>query len=401
MAYQKLIEKPISTPLSYPYPTTPLLHNAITSLSLTHFRCYESARIEVDTPLVVLSGRNGAGKTNILEALSLLTPGKGLRRAKLSEMDNIRHVQPWTVAASAIGIRGEVKIGTSRDTQHDTDKRVIKIDGKPCSNTALGEHLTMLWLTPQTEQLFQESSSSARKFLDRLTYSFDANHASQVNEYEYAMRERNKLLQNGSHDPYWLDSLEQTMAETAGAIAAARLQTIEGINHTIQESTLSFPKAHLAIDGFIENLLLNGEKALAAENALRDALARQRHQDAAAGRALIGSHRSAFKVLHIEKNVYAEYCSTGEQKALLLSMILAQARFSASKKSFVPILLLDEVAAHLDAIRRLELFEEICQIGAQTWMTGTDAHLFLDLQGKAAFFMVENNTVTPSHHGKL
>ncbi len=370
-------------------------HLRILSLSLHHFRNYASARIESGGKILVLTGRNGAGKTNILEALSLLTPGRGLRRAKLSEIDNIQEHQPWTVAAHIHGTQGAAQIGTARDGDSENDRRLVKIDGKLCSQNQLGNHLAMLWLTPQMEQLFLESASSARKFLDRLVYSFDPEHAARVGEYEFAMRERNKLLQTGYGDANWLDALEQTMAETTAAIADARLRTIEGINHTMQASTLSFPKAHLAVAGFMEDRLLT-ETAIQAENALKESLARGRVQDAAAGRALVGPHRSELRVTHIEKQMLAGACSTGEQKALLLSIVLAQARHSAHKKGLVPVLLFDEVAAHLDAIRRLELFEEICQIGAQTWMTGTDANLFADLREKAEFFQVDNGNVMPS-----
>lgn len=381
----------------FPVTRTPApLITCVSSLSLTHFRCYESARIEVDVVPIVLTGRNGAGKTNILEALSLLTPGRGLRRAKLSEMDNSSYSHAWAIAAGAHGRHGVVKIGTARDDASEIDKRLVKIDGKQQSNTALGSHLAMLWVTPQTEQLFQESASGARKFLDRLVYSFDAEHASRVNEYEYAMRERNKLLETGSGDSFWLDSLEQNMTEMACAIASARLEAVSGLNQAIQSSTLSFPKAHMAVNGFMEDMLAAGERALTAEGVFKAELARARARDAAAGRALTGAHRSELKVRHIEKQMPAEACSTGEQKALLLSIVLAQARFSALKKGIVPILLLDEVAAHLDSIRRLELFEEICQIGAQSWMTGTDPVLFSDLKGKVQYFQVENGTVFPA-----
>jgi DNA replication and repair protein RecF len=360
------------------------------SLSLHHFRNYQSLRIEPGHGSVVLSGRNGVGKTNILEALSLLTPGRGLRRAKLLELDNLKHRHPWAVAAHISGMQGEAQIGTGRVEEEGVDKRLVKIDGKPVPQTHLGKHLSMLWLTPQMEQLFLEGASSGRKFLDRLVYSFDADHASRVSEYEYAMRERNKLLEIGSGDAAWLDSLEQQMAEGAVAIAAARLLTIDGINRTIQTSKLSFPKAHLTAEGFMETRLNNGESAIVVQHALQAALAEGRARDAAAGRTLLGPHRSELKVFQVEKEMAAENCSTGEQKALLLSIVLAQARTTAAKKGLVPVLLFDEIAAHLDAIRRLELFEEICQIGAQTWMTGTDPNLFLDLKEKAMFLQVEN-----------
>jgi DNA replication and repair protein RecF len=291
-----------------------------------------------------------------------------------------------------------VKIGTGRaaDNPEDSDKRIIKIDGKIMRGQAeLSRHLSIIWLTPQMEQLFTEGTQAGRKFLDRLVYSFDADHASRINEYDYAMRERNKLLQynRGRADLSWLDALEQTMAACAVAIAGARLSTCEHINYTIAASPLSFPKALVDVAGFAEDLLKNGNTGLEVENALKTAYADGRNQDAAAGRTLTGTHRSELRVTHILKNMPAEACSTGEQKALMMSVVLAQARSGARWHGVVPLILLDEVAGHLDATRRLELFEEICDIGAQTWMTGTDTSLFASLEEKAQFFRVKNNNL--------
>jgi DNA replication and repair protein RecF len=395
----------------------------LSSLSLTNFRNYEYARLEVSPEPVVLIGENGAGKTNILEAISLLSPGRGLRRAKLSEIDRnsplpsplplagegifcslspqgggLGRGNPWAISANGHGRLGEVKIGTGRatDNPEDSDKRIIKIDGKITRGQAeLSRHLSIIWLTPQMEQLFTEGAQAGRKFLDRLVYSFDADHASRINEYDYAMRERNKLLQynRGRADLSWLDALEQTMTACAVAIAGARLSTCEHINYTIAASPLSFPKALVDVAGFAENLLKNGNTGLEVENALKTAYADGRNQDAAAGRTLTGTHRSELRVTHILKNMPVEACSTGEQKALMMSVVLAQARSGARWHGVVPLILLDEVAGHLDATRRLELFEEICDIGAQTWMTGTDASLFVGLEGKAQFFKVDNGKI--------
>jgi DNA replication and repair protein RecF len=370
---------------------------SVTSLSLHHFRNYSEARLEVTPEPVVLTGKNGAGKTNILEALSLLTPGRGLRRARISEIDNYQSSgAPWTVAATVNGMQGEAKLGTGRDMANpdQPDKRITKVDGKETRAQAeLARHLAMIWLTPQMEQLFNEGTSAGRKFLDRLVYSFDAEHASRVNEYEYAMRERNRLLQTGGRDAIWLDALEQTMAETASAIGQARLHTASNINAAITASTLSFPKAQISVHGFVESRLLGGDPAVRVEDSLKETLAAGRVQDAAAGRALAGSHRSEMRVRHSEKGLSAESCSTGEQKALLLSIVLAQAKAAGAWKGTVPVILLDEVIAHLDTIRRLELFEEICQIGAQVWMTGTDEKLFADLKEKAQYFQVDNGHI--------
>ena len=370
-----------------------ILH--LTSLSLHAFRNYASARLEVSAKPVVLTGRNGAGKTNILEAISLLSPGRGLRRAKLAELDRLGEGLYWAVAAHISGMQGHAQIGTGRDADSvEADKRIIKIDGKISKGQAeLARHLSMIWLTPQMEQLFQEGASAGRKFLDRLVYSFDAEHASRMNEYEFAMRERNKLLSQYRPDESWLDALEQTMAEVGAAIAQARLSTVEHINLSIQRSELSFPKAHLGMGGMVENWLATGVPAVQAEEAFRAALKQGRREDAGAGRTLGGVHRSELEVIHIIKQMPAQQCSTGEQKALLLSVVLAQARSCAHWRGTVPVILLDEVVAHLDATRRLELFEEICQIGAQTWMTGTDAALFAGLEEIGQYFQVENGTI--------
>lgn len=366
---------------------------SVSSLSLHHFRNYTSARIEVNAAPVVLFGENGAGKTNILEALSLLSPGRGLRRARLSEIDNSRNAQPWTLSAHIEGMQGTAQIGTARAEEEGADKRVVRIDGKPVPHARLSGHLAMLWLTPQMEHLFYEGASSGRKFLDRLAYGFDAAHATRVSEYEFAMRERNKLLETGG-DARWLNTLEKTMAETAASIASARLRTVADINTTMEASPLSFPKAKLTARGLAEDRLAVGESLAQVEEAIRITLEKGRAADAAAGRALAGAHRSELKVFHREKNAAAEACSTGEQKAILLSIVLAQARFSAMEKGVVPVLLLDEVSAHLDMIKRFELFEEICQIGAQAWMTGTDEKLFADLKGKATFFQITGGHIS-------
>jgi len=369
---------------------------SLSSLSLSSFRNYGSVRIETSAQPVVITGANGAGKTNILEAISLLSVGRGLRRAKLAEISNVAAGENWAISSNVNGRQGHVKIGTgiSNEGIEDSDKRLVKIDGKTTrGQSELSKHISLIWLTPQMEQLFIEGASAGRKFLDRLVFSFDPEHAARVNEYDYHMRERNKLLQYGRADASWLDTLEQKMAACAAAIATARLSTCEHINHTIAASPLTFPKGWLNATGFVEDLLKSGSSAVGAENSLKIALESARNYDAASGRTTNGTHRSELRVTHIEKSMPAESCSTGEQKALILSIILAQARSGAIWHGIIPIILLDEVVSHLDATRRLELFEEICDIGAQTWMTGTDIDLFAGLKEKAQFFKVENGKV--------
>ncbi len=369
---------------------------SISSLSLSSFRNYESARMETSENPVVITGVNGAGKTNILEAISLLGVGRGLRRAKLSDISNVAAGENWAISANINGKHGHVKIGTGINNEgiEDNDKRLVKIDGKITKGQAeLARHVSLIWLTPQMEQLFIEGASAGRKFLDRLVFSFDAEHASRINEYDYHMRERNKLLQYGRADANWLATIEQKMAACAAAIASARLSTCEHINHMIAASSLSFPKGLLNVSGFVEDLLKAGSSAMGAEDSLKNALESCRNYDAASGRTTNGTHRSELRVTHIEKSMPAESCSTGEQKALILSIILAQARSGSVWHGITPIILLDEVVSHLDATRRLELFEEICDIGAQTWMTGTDTDLFAGLIEKARFFKVENGKI--------
>lgn len=369
---------------------------SLSTLSLHHFRNYEHLRLDVAASPVVLFGRNGAGKTNILEAISLLIPGRGLRRAKLAEFSRQapNGNENWAIVAYAQGLQGEAMIATGKDSEAlENDRRIVKIDGKITPQSHLSAHMSVLWLTPQMEQLFLEGASDGRKFLDRLTYSFDAQHASHINAYDHAMRERNRLLEANTGDGAWLSSLENAMSEKAANIAAARLATIAHINELISESQLSFPKPHLAMSGIME-AWLQEKTALEAEQHFAAMLADNRRRDAAAGRALAGVHRSEFVVTHRERGMPAAQCSTGEQKALMLSIILAQARACKRFKNTVPIILLDEVVSHLDAGRRIELFEEICDTGAQTWMTGTDASLFAGIRGKAQFFEVESGSIT-------
>ncbi|HEU5046923.1 MAG TPA: DNA replication/repair protein RecF [Rickettsiales bacterium] len=367
-----------------------ILH--LQTLALSNFRNYAYARLEVSPAPIVLLGANGAGKTNILEAISLLTPGRGIRRAKITDMDKAGSPAPWAIAAELTGEQGEVSVGTGREA--DTDKRIVKIDGKMArAQTDLGQILAVLWLTPQMDNLFIEGNSERRRFIDRLVFSFDSEHAARVNAYEQVMRERNRLLQNGNSDGYWFAALEQKMAENAVAIAVARSHTIDHLNNAMQLSTSPFPKAHIALSGETETLLAQGP-ALAAEEQLKELLRMNRAQDAGAGRCLIGIHRTQVDVLHMGKQMAAELCSTGEQKAVLISIILAQARAGALWHGHVPVLLLDEVATHLDISRREALFAELTAIGAQSWLTGTDRNVFDGLE--AQYFLVESGKVERS-----
>ena len=373
--------------------------NRIVSLALHNFRNHVESFIEPSGAPVVLVGRNGAGKTNILEAISLLIPGRGLRKARLSEIDNHTTGQPWVVAADVTAGDTQAHIGTGRDDTvagDSTDKRIVKIDGKRIRGQAeLARRFAAVWLVPQMDQLFQESASSRRKFLDRLTYCFDAEHASRVNSYEYAMRERNRLLTSGVMDDGWLSALEQKMAEKTQEIAFSRMITVERLNNSIMMSKRSFPKARLEAVGQAETLALEGADAASVQGEIQALLKASRRRDAQAGRASGGAHKCEMKIYHIEKAAEAATCSTGEQKALLLSTVMAQVRACSVSGAALPVLLLDEVIAHLDEKRRAELFEEIIELGAQVWMTGTDSEMFLPLGGKAKFYKVDNATVSP------
>lgn len=366
----------------------------VQTLSLSNFRNYSYARMQVDAGPVVILGANGAGKTNILEAISLLTPGRGLRRSKIPDMDNVNNNAPWAISAEISGITSEAHIGTGRDNEKEpgTDKRIVKIDGKIArTQTELGKIFSVLWLTPQMDNLFIEGNSERRKFIDRLVFSFDSDHATRINAYEQVMRERNRLLQMERSDPHWLGALEQKMAEHGIAITVARNNTIEHLNNAMLLAGHGFPKAHITLLGAIEDILAQGS-ALAAEEHFRELLRNSRKQDASIGRCLSGVHRTQIEVLHTAKNMPAELCSTGEQKALLISVILAQARAGSLWHGSIPALLLDEVATHLDITRRNALFAELADIGAQSWLTGTDRNVFDGVD--AQFFTVNNGDIS-------
>lgn len=386
---------------------------AVRRLTLTDFRCYRSLRLETDGRPVVLTGPNGAGKTNLLEAVSFLVPGRGLRRARLAEVirkapaggdDSGAAVSGWAVAATVLGGDGPVEIGTGLATvpgdDSAGDRRVVKIDGAEVrSQTALGDHVTAIWLTPEMDRLFSDGASERRRFLDRLVYGFDSNHATRLGAYERGMRDRARVLRDsrragGAPDTAWLDALEEGLARSAVAIAAARVDLVERLGAACALGTGPFPAAGLAIDGEVEGWLAE-TPALEAEDRFRARLASCRSIDAESGRTTFGTHRSDLAVTHLARNVPARTCSTGEQKALLISVVLANARLLALDRSTVPLLLLDELAAHLDAARRGALYDEILALGAQAWVTGTDPDLFAPFGDTAQYFHVADATVRP------
>ena len=384
----------MNTP-SFPAPA-PL---AVGRVTLTNFRCYAFQRIDSEGRSVVLTGPNGAGKTNILEALSFLTPGRGLRRARVEELSRAGSAKsPWGVAATIRTPEGEIEVGTGRDPEagvNGREKRLVRIDGQPARSQAeLAEHMSAVWLTPQMDRLFLEGASARRRFLDRLIYGFDPAHAGRITAWEKAARERNKLLQNGNRDAKWLGALENTLAEKGVSVAAARLDMASRLDAACQRAEGPFPKARVEISGTVEGWLAEGRPALEAEERLGAILAASREDDARSGSTADGPNRSDMAVTHIAKDMPAGLCSTGEQKALLIAMILADARLRAAERGAAPVLLLDEVAAHLDEERREALFHEIEALGGQAWLTGTDDAAFVPLKGRAKFLRVEDAVVS-------
>ncbi len=380
---------------------------AVTRLALTDFRGYASLRLELDSRPVLLTGPNGAGKTNVLEAVSFLAPGRGLRGAGLDEVGRrdaqMADARPWAVAATVATPAGPVEIGTglADGLGAAPARRAVRVDGKPQrGQAALASHLGMLWVTPETDKLFGEGNSARRRFLDRLVFGLDAQHAARLSSYERSLRERARLLRaprlgSPPADHAWIAALERTMAEQGVAVIAARRALIARLNAACKLGVGPFPAARLALDGEVEELL-GQMPALDAEEAFRERLARARVRDAETGGAALGPQRSELSVTHLAKNQPAARCSTGEQKALLVAIVLADARLRVLDHDAAPVLLLDEVAAHLDDQRREALYAEIAALGLQAWMTGTDEALFGRLAGQVQHFRVRDAALAPA-----
>lgn len=376
---------------------------AVLRLALANFRSYAGIEITTLGRPVVLAGANGAGKTNILDAISLLSPGRGLRGAKLS--DHIRkapHAPPgevlWAVNATVDCDGESYEIGTGLvPSPTGAERRLVHLNGAPAQSSAdLGDIVQMTWLTPAMDRLFIESASGRRRFLDRLVLGFDSAHAQRSLRYEHAMQERARLLKFGPRDPAWLDGLESEMAEAGVAIAAARAETVGRLNQALtrREEAGAFPCAQLALVGEVDQLL--GEHGEAARSGFQDRLSRLRMRDAEMRRTTLGPHVSDLAVRHAAKRMDARDCSTGEQKALLVSIVLADAwELARLRHGRAPLLLLDEIAAHLDARRRAALFEEILALRAQAWMTGTDLSLFESLSSRADIFTIADGEFMP------
>ncbi len=370
---------------------------AIRRLTLTEFRNYAALRLDTDARLVALAGPNGAGKTNILEAISLLSSGRGLRGATFDELARQGGAGNWAIAAEVDTDGGPVSLGTGWSGQSETGDgagRLVVIDGEAQKGSgALGDHLRILWLTPAMDRVFAGPASDRRRFLDRMVQASDPEHGSRIAVFEKVMRERNLLLDERHPDPAWLSSLEAHMAEAAVAISAARLVGLEALQAHIGKAreASSFPWAEAAVEGEIE-ALVSAMPAVQVEDEYRKILRDSRGLDRAAGRTLRGPHRSDFAVVHGPKQMAAGQCSTGEQKALLIGLVLAQARAVREVSGITPLLLLDEVAAHLDRARRKSLLEALAALGGQSWMTGTDVQLFDGIGPQGAVFLVEDGT---------
>jgi len=370
------------------------VRTALTRLTLTDFRSYERAELALDGRPLFLVGPNGAGKTNLLEAVSLLTPGRGLRGASLAEVGRRLPGEPrgraWAVAAAISADGEETRLGTGV-AEAGAPRRTVRLEGETVPPGRLAEHLREVWLTPAQDRLFLEGAGERRRFFDRLVFAAEPAHASHAQSYERALRERMRLLTEGSADAAWLDALEARLAEAGALMAEARARTLSALQAEIAErGERPFPQARLSFAGEWEQLAAAGAAIAEIETRLLGALKAARPRDAAAGRALTGPHRGDLAVVHTEKDRPAAECSTGAQKALVLNLVLAQAaRLARVAGQPSPILLLDEVAAHLDARRRAALFDEIEATGLQAFLTGTDAQLFEALAGRPQGVRVE------------
>lgn len=382
-----------------PVPEPALARCRVTRLGLSRFRTYAGATLAPQAPLVVLVGPNGAGKTNVLEALSFLAPGRGLRRATLQEAAFDRGDGGWAVSATVEGLHGETVLGTGIEAgEAETRARLCRIDRVPvASATAFAEHVRVVWLTPAMDGLFLGSAGERRRFLDRLVLSVDAEHGARVNALERSLRARNRLLEEASPDRAWLEAVEHETAELAVAVAAARAETVRRLASLIEQTkdpASPFPWAALALDGALEAAVLS-RPALDVEDEYRAVLREHRSRDRAAGRTTEGPHLTDLVAHHGPSGAPAERCSTGQQKALLVGLVLAHARLVADMAGFTPIVLLDEVAAHLDPERRAALYAALETLGAQVWMTGADPAAFAGLRGRADLFAVAPGRIAP------
>ena len=382
------------------------LKSGVKRLTLTDFRNYKNLRLETDIVPIIITGENGSGKTNILEALSFLAPGRGLRSARLSEIKRIHNItdtnilaaDTWSVAAEILKNDEEHTIGTALtrlsrenlsddgdDEIHTYERRIVKIDQQKVSQQSeLGKYISAIWVTPQMDRLFSGGPQPRRSFLDRLVYAFDLEHAKRTANYEHLYRQWYQLLKSGCNDHHWLKSIESDMAGLGVAIAAARREQIARLNTFIAaEPDDIFPDVQLELAGTIEKML-DTLPAIKVEDFYADNLLRQRRA-VVQNESTDGINRTDFKVYFKKKNMPAELCSTGEQKALLVSIILAQTKCQILDKGFAPVLLLDEVTTHLDDVKRDALLHKIKDLHLQAWITSTEPQNFAVLRESAQF----------------
>ena len=386
------------TPLKVPSPV-PRAGSGVVRLMLTDFRNYPHLRLETDLRPVVLAGANGAGKTNILEALSLLTPGRGLRGSRLSEIGrrapDESEGRAWAIAADIETAAGVVRVGTGIEAGAE-ERRAVHIDGKPVRGTAvLAEYFGAIWITPAMDRLFTDTPGERRKFIDRLVTALDAEHASRCAAYDQAYRRRTRLFRDGITDGAWYSALEDTLARYGVAVAAARRDAVMRLNEVLGSASGPFPAARLNLAGFVDDCL-NGHAAVDAEDMLRAQMESSRQSWTVGNEPPVtpGPNRSDLEVAMLSNGRQASECSTGEQKALLISIILAHVSLRTQVRGQPPLLLLDEVVAHLDEARRQHLFDRVVESGVQAWLTGTDASVFEGLGDAARILNVANGAVT-------
>ncbi|MCP3474360.1 DNA replication/repair protein RecF [Bradyrhizobium sp. CCGUVB1N3] len=367
-------------------------------LTLTQFRNYRAAGLETTADMVALVGPNGAGKTNCIEAISFLSPGRGLRRATLEDVADNQGDGSWAVSAQVEGALGLGTLGTGIDAPRADSavSRRCRIDREPVNSaSAFGDHIRMVWLTPAMDGLFMGAASERRRFFDRLVLAIDSEHSSRISALERSLRSRNRLLEVRNYDDHWCDAIERETAELAVAVAATRGQTAAKLTAMLngRAQSSAFPSAQIALDGWMENALL-AETATSVEDRYRQILRDNRPRDAIAGRTTDGPHLTDLQVVYAPKGMPARDASTGEQKALLIGLVLAHATLVAEMTGIVPLLLLDEVVAHLDPHRRAALFAELQKLGAQVWLTGADPAAFAEIGSSGEVFDVENGRIT-------
>lgn len=377
-------------------------------LRLTNFRCYNALKLIFEEQIIVFTGPNGAGKTNILEAISFLNPGRGLRRAKLMDLKKQNSFQNeeqvdgslgWVVSGRLNLRCGESQIGTAfipPSGEGEKEKRLIRIDEKELSTQAeLEKALSIIWMTPVMDRLLSEGASSRRRLLDKFISSLDPEHSKRLYRYEYALRERTQLLKEGKMNPIWLNALEEKMALEGVALTVSRQEMVTLLQESMKVHTSVFPKPLLFLEGVVETLLTS-HSALEVEERVKKMLQEMRSQDRLMGGTSLGPHVSDLKVIHENKNISLSLCSTGEQKILLISLILAHLRIHSVRRKETPLLLLDEGLVHLDKNIRYALFEEIKNFNVQTFLTGTDPAPFIEIKEKIQFFdIVDGNVFKP------